>query len=41
MDERDMRIRPSKEKEEAKKVLGQIEGLKNRLRENDSKIPKR
>ena len=35
MDERDMRMRPSKEKEEAHKVLGQIEGLKNRLREND------
>ena len=41
MDERDMRMRPSKEKEEAYKVLGQIEGLKTRLRENDSKIPKR
>ena len=41
MDQRDMRMRPSKEKEEAHKVLGQIEGLKTRLRENDSKIPKR
>ena len=41
MDERDMRMRPSKEKEEAHKVLGQIERLKTRLRENDSKIPKR
>jgi len=35
MDERDMRMRPSKEKEEAHKVLGKIEGLKTRLREND------
>jgi len=35
MDERDMRMRPSKEKEEAHKVLGQIEGLKTWLREND------
>jgi hypothetical protein len=35
MDEREMRMRPSKEKEEAHKVLGQIEGLKTRLREND------
>jgi len=35
MDERDMRMRPSKEKEEAHRVLGQIEGLKTRLREND------
>ena len=41
MDERDMRMRPSKEKEEAHKILGQIDGLKTRLRENDSKIPKR
>ena len=41
MDERDMRMRPSKEKEEAHKVLGQIEGLKTKLRDNDSKIPKR
>ena len=35
MDVRDMRMRPSKEKEEAHRVLGEIEGLKTRLREND------
>jgi hypothetical protein len=35
-----MRLRPSKEKEEAHKVLRQIEGLKTRLKDNDSMVPK-
>jgi hypothetical protein len=30
-----MRLRPSKEKEEAQKVLRKIDGLKNSLKEND------
>jgi hypothetical protein len=35
-----MRLRPSNEKEEAHKVLRQIEGLKTKLKENDTYVPK-
>ena len=36
-----MRLRPSKEKEEANLVLGQLEGLKTSLRETEAQVPKR
>ena len=41
IDERDLRLRPSREKEEANQVLGRLEGLKSSLKESEPSLPKR
>ena len=41
IDERDLRLRPSREKEEANQVLGRLEGLKSSLKEREPSLPKR
>jgi hypothetical protein len=41
IDERELRRRPSKEKEEANQILGRLEGLKSSLKESEPSLPKR
>ena len=41
IDERDLRLRPSREKEEANQILGHLEGLKSSLKESEPSLPKR
>ena len=41
IEEREMRLRPSKEKEEANRILNQLEGMKASFRDKEVELPKR
>jgi hypothetical protein len=41
IEERDTRLKPSKEKEETNRILGQLDGLRTSLSEKQDQLPKR